>query len=276
MHMTTGYRRGGSWSSRRGNMLIGCLTVMGIVLVVLIVGTVFVVRSYRGWIAKGVREASSAALVEMQLDDQEQAEVMGHVQVLLDKYTAKDIDNAQFFGVFEKLVESPLVAAAMVGGIDRLYFGQSGLSDEEKAGARVQLRRYANGLFEKDISPDSVETVLASVSTTTPDDNDIRIQYQTGPSGTTEYALRSADEVSDEDLRELIRAAGAKADEAGVEANPGEIDISDTVGIAIAEALGEDPEAWVPGAERLLGQDEPSGGAAGGGSDAERAGEQGP
>lgn len=257
-------------------MLIGCLTVMGIVLVVLIVGTVFVVRSYRGWIAKGVREASSAALVEMQLDDQEQAEVMGHVQVLLDKYTAKDIDNAQFFGVFEKLVESPLVAAAMVGGIDRLYFGQSGLSDEEKAGARVQLRRYANGLFEKDISPDSVEVVLASVSTTMPDDNDIRIQYQTGPSGTTEYALRSADEVSDEDLRELIRAAGAKADEAGVEANPGEIDISDTVGIAIAEALGEDPEAWVPGAERLLGQDEPSGGAAGGGSDAERAGEQGP
>lgn len=239
-------------------MLVGCLAVLGIVLVVAIIGTIFVARSYRAWIANGIQQATDAALVKMQIEDQEQTEVMAHVQTLLDKYTAKEIDNAQFFGVFEKLVESPLVAAALVGGIDKLYFGQSGLSDEEKADARLQLRRYANGLFDEDISPDSVETVLASVSTTTPDDNDIRIQYQTGPAGTTEFALRSADEVSDDDLRELVAAARTKADEEGVETNPAEIDISDTLGIALAEALGEDPNEWVPNADRLLEQGEPA------------------
>ena len=250
MHMTRLKRR--NWPARRGNMLVGCLAVLGVVVLIIVIGTIFVVRSYRGWIAGGVEKATDAVLVEMQLDDQEQTEIMAHVTTLLDKYTSKEIDNEEFFGVFAKLVESPLVAAAMVGGIDKLYFAKSDLSDDEKAAARVQLRRYANGLFEKQIDKDSIEVVLASVSTTTPDDDDIRLQYQAGPNGTTEYALRSPDQVSDDDLRELVAAAQAKADEAGVEANPPEIDISDTLGIAIAEALGEDPSQWVPNADQLL------------------------
>lgn len=235
--------------SRSGNLLVGCLAVLAVVIVLGIIATVFVMRSYRGWVATGIEKGVDATLVELEIDDSEQEQIRGHVATLLEKYKTKQIDNVQFFGVFEKLVDSPLVAAAMVGVIDKLYIDDSGLSEDEKALAAVQLRRYSMGLSQKDISANTLESVLASVSTDTPDDNDIRMQYQAGPSGTTEYALRSQDEVSDDDLRELIAQAMAEADKAGVEANPAEIDLSDTIGVAMANALGEDPADWVPGYE---------------------------
>lgn len=242
----------GTRYNRRGNMLVGCLAVLGVVILIAIIATVFVMRSYRGWLASGVESAVSSVLVEMNINDAEQGEIMGHVQTLMTKYTSKEISNEQLARVLENLVESPLVAAAMLGGIDKLYFESSDLNDEEKAAARVQLRRYANGLFDEEISPDTIEVVLASVSTDDPDENDIVMQYKTGPSGSERYALRSADEVSADDLRELVAQAQAAADEAGIEANPAEIDLSDTLGIAIADALDEDPTFWVPNADQLL------------------------
>ncbi|MEZ6163326.1 MAG: hypothetical protein R3B67_02710 [Phycisphaerales bacterium] len=235
--------------NRRGNLLVGCTAVLAVVIVLGIIATVFVVRSYRGWVATGIEKGVDATLVELEIDDSEQEQIKGHVATLLEKYKTKQIDNVQFFGVFEKLVDSPLVAAAMVGVIDKLYIDDSGLSEDEKTHAAVQLRRYAMGLSQKDISANTLESVLASVSTDTPDDNDIRMQYQAGPGGTTEYALRSQDEVSDDDLRELIAQAMAEADAAGIQANPAEIDLSDTIGVAMANALGEDPADWVPGYE---------------------------
>lgn len=236
-------------NNRHGNLLVGCLAVIGLIVVLGIIATVFVMRSYRGWIATGIEKGVDTTLVELEIDDSEQEQIKGHVTTLLEKYKTKQIDNKQFFGVFEKLVNSPLVAAAMVGAIDKLYIDESGLSDDEKALAAVQLRRYAMGLSQKDISANTLESVLASVSTDSPDDNDIRLQYQAGPGGTTEYALRSQDEVSDDDLRELIAQATAEADKAGIEPNPHEIDLSDTIGVAMANALGEDPADWVPGYE---------------------------
>lgn len=235
------------FGTRRGNMLVGCLSVLAVVLVLAIIATIFVMRSYRGWIATGIEKAVDTALIEMQIDDAEQSEIQVHVQTLMTKYTSKQISNEQLGEVFETLIESPLVAAAVLGGIDKLYFVDSELSDEEKAAARVQLRRYANGLFDETIDPNTLETVLASVSTSNPDDNDIVIQHQFGSNGTSQYALRSADEVSDDELRELVAQAQAKADEAGIEANPPEVDLSDTLGVALAQALGEDPTLWVPG-----------------------------
>ena len=233
--------------SRRGNLLVGCLSVLGVLLVIAIIATVFVVRSYRGWIATGVESSVDAVLVEMQLDDAEQGEVMGHVNTLMTRYKDKEIGLEELGRVFESIVESPLVGAAIIGGIDKLYLAQSDLSDEEKMAGRLQLARYAQGLREKSIDPETLDAVLTSVSTTTPDSDDIQLQFQQGPTGSKRLALRSADEVSDDDLRGVFQEAMTFADEAGVETTPAPIDISDELGVAIANALGEDPTVWVPG-----------------------------
>ncbi len=188
-----------------------------------------------------------AALVEMQLEEGERGEIMGHVNTLMTRYESKEIGLEELGRVLESIAESPLLGAALIGGVDALYLSESTLSDEEKAEGRVQLARYAQGLRAKSIDSETLEEVLASVSTTTPDENDIQLQYEQGPMGSSRFALRSADEVSDDDLRAVFAEARAKADEAEIEAVPEEIDISDTLGVAIANALGEDPSAWVPG-----------------------------
>jgi hypothetical protein len=226
-------------------MLVGCLTVLGIVLVILIIATVFVMRSYRGWIATGIEKSVDAALVEMKLDDAEQGEVMGHINTLMTRYKDKDIGLEELGEVLVSIAESPLIGAAIIGGVDAIYFSESSLSDEEKTEGRVQLARYAQGLREKSIDPETLESVLDSVSTTTPDGNDIQINVPDA----LYVSLRSADEVTDDDLRAVFEQAKAKADEAGIAEEPELIDISDTLGVAIADALGEDPSEWVPGYE---------------------------
>lgn len=228
-------------------MLVGCLTVLGIVIVIVIIATVFVVRSYRGWISTGIEKSVDAALIEMQLEDGERGEIMSHVNTLMTRYESEEIGLEELGRVLESIAESPLLGAALIGGVDALYLSESTLSDEEKAEGRVQLARYAQGLREKSIDSESLEEVLASVSTTTPDEDDIQLQYEQGPMGSSRYALRSADEVSDDDLRAVFAEAKAKADEAEIEATPVPIDISDELGVAIANALGEDPSVWVPG-----------------------------
>jgi hypothetical protein len=224
-------------------MLVGCLTVLGIVLVILIIATIFVMRSYRGWIATGIEKSVDAALVEMQLDDAEQGEVMAHVNTLMTRYKDKEIGLEDLGGVLASIAESPLIGVAIIGVMDAVYFSESGLSEEEQAEGRLQLGRYAQGLREQTIDLDTLETVLDSVSTTTPDSDDIQINIPDA----LNISLRSSDEVSDDDLRAVIEQAKAQADEAGIAEVPEEIDISDTLGIAIADALGEDPGEWVTG-----------------------------
>lgn len=241
-HTSTHFRR-----PRRGNLLVGCLTVLGVVVIVLIVSTIFVVRSWRGWVAGWTETAVDAALVEMQIDDAEHAEIMAHVTKLMGRYENKDLTMSDLGQVLESLVESPLAGTVLIGGIKAMYIDDSGLSDEEKGDGQTQLARYAQGMRDELIDPDSIEEVLASVSTTTPDGDDIQLSYGQGPTGTTQYALRSSDEVSDDDLRAMFEAARLKADEAGIDAEPEEVDLSDTLGVAIAQALGEDPAEWVPG-----------------------------
>lgn len=231
--------------NRRGNLLVGCLTALGIFLIVVIIATVFVIRMWRGWAAGWMESGIETALVQMKIDDAEQAEIMGHVSTLMTRFKDKEIGFEELALIAESIAESPLLGAAIVGGVDALYFKESGLSEEEKAEGRVQLARYAQGLRQKSIDPDTLDSVLKSVSTSTPDSNDIQINVPEK----LNIILRSADEVSDDDLREVIAQARAKSDEAGINEFPEEIDISDTLGVAIANALGEDPSDWVPGYE---------------------------
>ncbi len=229
--------------NRRGNLLVGCLTALGIFLIVVIIATVFVIRMWRGWAAGWMESGLETALIEMKIDDAEQGEIMGHVNTLMTRFKDKEIGFEELALVVESIAESPLVGAAIVGGVDAMYFKESGLSEEEKTEGRVQLARYAQGLREKSIDPDTLESVLDSVSTATPDGDDIQINVPEK----LNITLRSADEVSDDDLREVIAQARAKADEAAIDEVPEKIDISDTLGVAIANALNEDPSEWVPG-----------------------------
>ncbi|MBL4809914.1 MAG: hypothetical protein JKY43_07660 [Phycisphaerales bacterium] len=226
-------------AARRGNLLVGCGVVLLIMILLAGIGVFFVATNWRGWAASGITSGFDAALTEAQIDPIEHAEIMVHVDGLMQRFEDKDITIEQLGAVAETLVKSPVIPSAMVLAIDTLYIEQSDLDEAEKTQARIDLSRYTQGLCNKTIKEDSVAQVLASVTTNTPDDNDIRLNLTVGANNQTITALKSADEVSLEELQTLIATAKAKADEAGITETPEPVDLSDEIAKAIGIALGE-------------------------------------
>lgn len=228
------------YNTRRGNLLVGCGIVILILILLVGIGVFFVATSWRGWTASISTDAIDKILTESNIDPAEHAEVMAHIETLMQRFEDKDITVDQLGKVIKNIGESPVIPSAMVMGIDSLYIAESDLEDSEKTQGRIDLARFTQGLFDESIDPDAINDVLAPVTTKTPDDNDIRLNLTIdSTNGRSITALRSADEVTAEDLRELIAIAKAKADEAEVTQTPVPVDLSDAIAKAIGIALGE-------------------------------------
>ena len=227
------------YQSRKGNLLVGCGVVLLIFIILIGVGTYFVMTNVRGWTADASTNAIDQMLTKAQIDPAEHAEVMVHVESLMTRFEDGDIEWQQLGQVVEQLAKSPVIPSAMVISIDRLYIDESDLEDTEKTQARIDLARFTQGLFDESIDPDSLNDVLAPVTTHTPDENDIVLNLRIDENGRTITALKSADKVTADDLRELASIAKTKADEAGITETPAPIDLSDEVAKAIGTALGE-------------------------------------
>lgn len=226
-------------AARRGNLLVGCGVVLVVVIVLLVVGGIFVAMNYKGWISNYSTNVVDTALTAAQVDPTEHAEIMVHVESLMTRFEDGEIGFDELGKIAEELMQSPVVPAAMVMAIDSLYISGSELEDAEKMQARTDLARYAQGLFDESISPNTVDDVLEPVITHNPDNDDIRLNLQIDKNGTSVTALKSADDVTTEELRTLIANAKAQADEVGVTETPQPIDLSDELAKAIGIALGE-------------------------------------
>ncbi len=230
------------YKARRGNLLIGCGVVILIFILLAGIGTYFVMSNWRGWTASGSTKLIDTMLTEAQIDPEEHAEIMVHIEDLMTRFENKEVTLNDLESVIQELADSPLIPSAMVMGIDKLYINDSDLEDIEKVQGRIELARYTQGLFDKSIESETLNIVLDSVMTNTPDDNDIVLNLNVSPNSRTITALRSADEVSAEDLQALIASAKALADEAGITDAPATIDLSDEIAKAIGIALGDIPD----------------------------------
>ncbi|MFK7759303.1 MAG: hypothetical protein AB8C13_05085 [Phycisphaerales bacterium] len=234
------------YETRRGNLLVGCGVVLAVLVVLAVIAVVVVMMNWRSWTANASTQMINSVITQSKIDPAEQAEIMDHIESLMTRFENKEVSMEQMGMVLEQLVESPVVASALVIGLDNLYFAESTLSDEEKAQGRIELARFTQGLFDETIQPPAINEVLAPVITNTPDSNDIKLNLKLDSNGRSITALKSSDEVTDEDLRTLIATAKIKADEAEIDETPVEVDLSDELGRAIGIALGdiveEDPE----------------------------------
>ncbi len=225
--------------NRRGNLLVGCGVVLAILVILAAIGGYIVATNWRSWTASTSTKMIDSMLTEAQIDPAEHAEIMVHINSVMERFENKEITVEQIGRIVEELAESPVIPAALVIGLDKLYITSSGLPEEERTQARIDLTRFTQGLFDESIEPKAIDEVLEPVITNTPDKDDIKLNLKLDENGRTITALRSADEVSDEELRTLIATAKAKADEAGVGPTPPPVDLSDEIERAIGIALGE-------------------------------------
>lgn len=200
--------------------LIGCLVVLGVLLVFAVVIGIWVGKNWRGWFADFGSEAVKQGIKSSDLPPQEKVEVMEQVERVAKAIRDGRISMEQAVTIGEKLMESPLMPSLVVVAVEKQYFDESGLSDDEKAEGRKALRRFARGMVDKKIDQQGVDAVLSHVADRKADNS---------------WEPRS--KVSDAELRAALKEAKERADAAGIPEEPEEFDPSDEVRRIIDESL---------------------------------------
>ncbi len=214
---------------------IGCLSAVGILAVLLIVGGIVVANNWRTWVAAPTRDIMTQAMNETDLPDEQKAAILDETNDFIDAFERGDITMEEFGKVAEAFVQSPVVPMLAVYGFGEAYITQSGLADGEKADANYQLRRVARGISERRIPPNDFNSILEPLEPG-PGENP-------GPQvhgGSVNFTLANPEDVDDGELREFIVNVTTAANEAGVPDENYQIDYATEIQRVIETALGRE------------------------------------
>jgi hypothetical protein len=209
--------------SRRGGILQGCLIAAAIVVVLVIAGGIFVYMNARGWSASLMQTVAVEAVNQSDLPESEKPEIIAVFDDLSESFRSGDVTLEELIEVFTDLDKTPVFALGTVLQFEGAYVGKSGLTDEEKAAAKLTLNRTAQGLADDRLSWDQAKAILKPVTVIDEDGNS---------------ELLMPGETSDEQIREVIANATATNTEAGITDEYKEIDLSEAFRAHIEDRLG--------------------------------------
>lgn len=202
--------------------LIGCL--------VMFIGTVAVCGGVFWYVTSNVkrlatdfaRNAAAQAIRDSELSDEDKDVVVAQIDRLADAYKAGDIELEDMGQIIEELFKSPLFAQIIITGAQEAYIKNSALSDDEKAEAKITLRRVIQGAIEEKISQSEIEELM---------------DYISHDPGNGQRQMKPAHEVSEEELREFLAECKRLADEAEIPIDLPDVNIGKEFKKAIDEAL---------------------------------------
>lgn len=226
------YRRDEGGRGCAGGCLKGCFFMLLLMVIVIAVLAYVISQNWRGisaWFADSV--VIPTALDATSLPEQEKEEIQVELKRPLDALRSGELKSDQMGDLVEAIVESPLLPTLALSVLDATYLEGSNLAPGEIAAGRLALRRFARGVIDNKIGEPAVEKVLSHIADREGD----------------EWKFRPRDEVSDDDLRDLIITAAQEADAAGVPAQVEEVDPSDEVRRVIDAVMGP-PNLQQPGA----------------------------
>lgn len=210
-----------------GGCLKSCFVLLLIMVAVLGVLTFVVYQNARNWGAAFGEWMIDQSLAASNLPEQEQDEVREELARPLDGIRNGSLSADQIGELVETFAKSPLIPSLALTMIDTQYFGQSGLTPEEKEQGRLALRRFVRGVIDAKIGRNEIDAVISHVATKEGD------------------SWRFRETASDEQLRAMIATAEQEADQANVPAQVEAIDPSDEVRTIIDAVLGpaeDEPE----------------------------------
>jgi len=218
---------------REGKVLVGCLIALGVALLLAITATILIVMSWSkmtGWL---LEKGAESMVAQLPIDETEKGEVMAELSGLMTQYKDKDLDFEQLALRLESVIESPSVQAGLISNAAGMYINSSPLSDEEKAGGVNELRRLASGILNGSIDPNGLRDLLEPLHGDGTSSETITLGIHINGTGKDEYKILKPSAVTKEQITQVIDAARVQADEAGVEATPAPIDLSDEIKQAI-------------------------------------------
>lgn len=221
------------WSGfRRGSFKTGCLIAVGVVLVLLIGGGIFVATQWKGWAAAGITAMAEGITQQSDLPQDQKDKVLTSIKGVADDFKAGKITTEQLGKVMEEVVSGPLLPVGIVAAAEEKYMKPSGLSQEEKDAGKRTMQRFARGLFEKKVAEADAQKVLEPIS-----QGHLHISVN-GQQTTTKQDFRLKDKVNDAELRDFLARAKAKSDELQIPDEEYKVNVADELDKAIKKALG--------------------------------------
>jgi hypothetical protein len=202
------------------NCLIGCLGMLLLLVVACGVGGWWVYNYLPGILIGKARDAMVQGVNESPLAEADKKEVVAQIDRVVDAYKAGEIDANELGQVIDEVAKSPVMASFIVYAMSEKYIAPSGLSDEEKADARLIMQRILRGIVEGKIDPDKLD--LSAVTVKQPD-------------GKQELK----EKITDEELRQLLVTLKKSADDAEIPDEPYQVRIGEEVRKAVDRALAK-------------------------------------
>lgn len=209
--------------ARRGNLLVGCLAVLGVVAVLAVVGGVIVYMNWKGWTAGAMNAGMKAAVAETNLPADQVGRINTQVDQLTAAFEAGDVTLEDLANVLQALENHPLLAVGLLEYIEYSSLRVPGLTDEERAAGTLATQRLQRGMIEQGLSMKDIESVLEPVS-------------QRGQNG----ELQPLQNPTAPQVRLYIDAARSKADDLGIADEPYDVDVAEQIERLINDTLGRE------------------------------------
>lgn len=212
-----------TWVKSQSGMATALLVTILSIFVIFVAAGVYAYKNRQIWIAHGITAAMNAVINNSGIPSQDKSQLIEIIYQVNQGYLAGEITTAELGLIFESMARCPALTIGLVIQFEQTYVVPSDLSSTEKLTADTDLNRLARGLSSGEIGWEIVETILAGIS-------------EIGEDG--KHHLKAPNEISDEEIREVLLAVKYAADEAGISQNKVEIDISDEFKKSVEEALG--------------------------------------
>lgn len=225
-------QRMGMSRSRRGSFKTGCLIAVGVVLVLLVGGGIFVATQWKGWAAAGITAMAEAMTQQSDLPQDQKDKVLASIKGVADDFKSGKITTEQLGKVMEEIASGPLLPVGIVAAAEEKYMKPSGLTPEEKAAGERTMQRFARALFEKKVGEADAQKVLEPISQG-------QLHFSTnGQQTSAQQNFRLKDKVNDAELRDFLARAKSKVDELHVPDEAFNVNVAEELDKAIQKALG--------------------------------------
>jgi len=231
--------------ARRGNLLVGCLAVLGVVVLLAVVGGVIVSMNWRGWVSSGMNTTMKAVVAETNLPQDQVGRINTQVDQLTAAFEAGDLTLEDMGRVAEAVEGHPILPAGVLEYVESKQESVTGLSDEERAAGRLATQRLQRATIEQGLTFTDLEPILEPISQRDQDGDQIILQNPTVPQ-----------------LKLYAEEAAKKADELGVPVEPYDVDIAEQIERLINDTLGREVVSAPPpagGAAQIEDAGDPDG-----------------
>lgn len=217
------YRRQQQTPARRGNLLVGCLAVLGVVVVLAVVGGVILWMNWKPWTASAMNATMKAVVQESKLPADQQSRINTQIDQLTSAFKAGDITFEDLGNVIKAMEGHPILPVGLLEYVEMNSMKASGLTDEERAAGALATQRVQRALIEEKIVMADIEPILEPISQRDSGGDLQPLQNPTAPQ-----------------VRLYIEAARAKADELGIPNEPYDVDVAEQIERLINDTLGRE------------------------------------